>query len=327
MKIIIWGYPLHSHTHSYIHYGWNKVFKHLKFDTYWFDDTNYPEDFDYTKCLIISEGYADKNIPLDKSNIYIVHVCVDPLKYINCGARLIDMRYLSTGHQDFNYNYTVDKSKLIKISDTMYYEKLTDTSGVTKYKDNPVKVNYEAIYTCWATDLLPEEFEYDKIDCLKEKNIYYMASLGNKKEYQGFIKACKENNVNFIVNDPWRNPLSMEKVKELMQKSYMSPDIRTTGDEEKNRKGDNGTNHKLIGYIPCRVFKTISYGLLGITNSKHVKELFGDLIVYNDDEYQLFYDAEKYKNDKEYIKKQMDYVRDNHTYINRVKDLLKVLSL
>ena len=64
MKVVIWGFPLHSHTHSYIHYGWYKGFKHLGYDTYWFDDTNYPSDFDYSNCLFLTEGYADNNIPI-----------------------------------------------------------------------------------------------------------------------------------------------------------------------------------------------------------------------------------------------------------------------
>ena len=32
MKIIIWGYPLHSHTHSYIHAAFYKAFKYMNYD-------------------------------------------------------------------------------------------------------------------------------------------------------------------------------------------------------------------------------------------------------------------------------------------------------
>jgi hypothetical protein len=82
-KIIIWGFPLHTHTHSYIHAMWYKVFKEgFEKETYWFDDSNYPTDFDYNNCLFISEGYADKNIPLDRSSTYFVHVCINPGKFI-----------------------------------------------------------------------------------------------------------------------------------------------------------------------------------------------------------------------------------------------------
>ena len=39
-----------------------------------------------------------------------------------------------------------------------------------------------------------------------------------------------------------------------------------------------------------------------------------------------FYDAMKEIGNKELIKEQMRMVRDNHTYINRINDLFKVLN-
>ena len=40
-KVIIWGYPLNTHTHSFVHYGWHKGFKALGYETYWFHDQDY----------------------------------------------------------------------------------------------------------------------------------------------------------------------------------------------------------------------------------------------------------------------------------------------
>ena len=75
-KVIIWGFPLHTHTHSYIHGGWYKGFKSLGYDTYWFHDGNHPsiETFDYNNALFITEGYADGKIPIISSSIYFVHI-------------------------------------------------------------------------------------------------------------------------------------------------------------------------------------------------------------------------------------------------------------
>ena len=74
-KVIIWGFPLHSHTHSYIHGGWVKGFKRLGYKTYWFHDKKYPTDFDYNNSLFITEGYADNKIPINNTSIYFVHIC------------------------------------------------------------------------------------------------------------------------------------------------------------------------------------------------------------------------------------------------------------
>ena len=104
-KVIIWGFPLHSHTHSYIHGGWVKAFKHLGYATHWFHDNNVPSDFDFENALFITEGYAENNIPIVKSSIYFVHICIKPEKYIGKVKRLIEIRYLVDRIKDCNYNY------------------------------------------------------------------------------------------------------------------------------------------------------------------------------------------------------------------------------
>ena len=327
-KVIIWGFPLHTHTHSYIHGGWYKAFKSLGYDTHWFHDGGYPSEdvFDYCNALFITEGYADGRIPIVSSSIYFVHICINPEKYLGKVKRLIEIRYLVDSIRDCNYEYTLDKTKCIKISDASYYEKLTDNGGLRNYHENSKKMDYECIYTCWATDLLPEEIKEENIDRQRDKCIYWCGSYdrNNNPELRKFIEASESKGISFRFNNPWNNPLSYEKVQELTMKSFMSPDIRCSGDPNKVRLGETGTCHKQIGYIPCRILKAISYGLLGITNSKHVWELLDKKVVYNDDEGQLFHDAVKEINNKELIREQMKIVKERHTYINRINDLLKV---
>jgi hypothetical protein len=326
-KVIIWGYPLNSHTHSYIHYGWVKAFKHLGYETYWFHDNEYPEDFDYNNTLFITEGYADHKIPINETSIYVVHVCINPEKYYGHVKRIIDMRYNDLFINDCNYDYKLDLDKCIKISSVSYYEKLKDTSGITRYKNDPLKINYEAFYTSWATDLLPDEIDFDWVNIPKENKIFYSASISNTNmnEINNFKTECLKNNIEFITNNPWNRSFDFETNRKLTQISYLAPDIRGSGMRDNGK--DNGCNHKLIGYIPCRVFKNISYGQLGGTNSKRVYDLFEGNIIYDDDESKLFYKMKEKMNDKNYIVNQMKYVSENHTFINRINDLLKVIAL
>jgi hypothetical protein len=328
-KVIIWGYPLYSHTHSYIHFGWVKAFKKLGYETYWFDDNNFPTDFDYADCLFLTEGYADTEIPIRSTSIYLVHIAINPEKYIGKVKRFIDIRYLVDHIRDCNYDYVLEKSKCTKISDCTYYEKLHDNSGLEKYHNNPIKMEYECIYTCWATDLLPEEIVEENIYFPKDKKIYWFGSANpmNTKEIALFYEECIKNGIEFMTNDPWINPLPFEKVQEYTMRSFMSPDFRSSGDPYKIAKGETGTCHKQIGYIACRLLKSISYGHLGITNSKHAYELLEKKVVYNSDEKQLFYDAIHQLNHVELIKEQMKIVREKHTYLNRVQDILKVLDM
>ena len=203
-KVIIWGFPLYSHTHSYIHGGWVKGFKHLGYETHWFHDNEFPneKDFDYNNTLFITEGYAENNIPINSSSIYFVHICIKPEKYLNKVKRLIEIRYLVDNIKDCNYNYVLDKSKCIEISKSTYYEKLYDNGGLVKYHDTPIQMNYECIYTCWATDLLPEEIKEENIEICNNlrtnensntNNIYWCGSytIHNNSDLYKFVKAAE----------------------------------------------------------------------------------------------------------------------------------------
>ena len=106
----------------------------------------------------------------------------------------------------------------------------------------------------------------------------------------------------------------------------MSPDFRSSGDSRKVAIGETGTCHKSIGYIACRLLKSISYGHLGITNSRHAYELLDKKVVYNDNEQQLFYDARAQLQNYELIKQQMKIVREKHTFLNRIQDLLHIVN-
>src|SRR5438067_1726131 len=73
-KVIIWGYKLHSHTHSYIHYGYDKAFRHLGFETYWLDDSDKTDHIDFAGSLFFTMGAdANRNMPLRDDCYYILH--------------------------------------------------------------------------------------------------------------------------------------------------------------------------------------------------------------------------------------------------------------
>ena len=329
-KVIIWGYPLDSHTHSYVHYCWNKTFRALGYDTYWFHDNNYPSinDFDYTNVIFITEGKCDNNIPLFESNMYIVHACINPYKYINFGARLVDLRYHVKYLHDSTYDYNLDErinnNIVQKISENSltYYESNASPNELNKnYNKGNIKP-YEAIYMFWATDLLPEEIVYED-RFIEPKNPYEMTFVGsigsgNQNEINRYFTGCQQNNI--IINriDPWQHPVSFKEAQDLVRKSIVAPDIRGAGDPQ--------SNHKEIGYIACRLFKNISYGKVGVTNSKRVKEIFGTNVLYHENETEIVNIClQNYKN-YDYILKQMKWVCENHTYVNRVNDLLELIS-
>lgn len=327
-KVVIWGYPLHTHTHSYIHASWVKVFKHLGYETHWFHDDNFPKDFDFRNTMFITEGYADKHVPVNDSSIYFVHIAIDPTKYLSKGARLIDIRFNVDYINDLNYSYSVNRNELQKIDECAYFLANADDSVLADSFRRGIS-GYEALYLSWATDLLPHEINLDSRYHPRERSFYFIGTIGenNASQLGRLNEFLTGVSIPFYHVDPWSRPLSFEDTMALTKKSYIAPDIRGCLIRKNvNGKPDTGVDHKNTGYIPCRVFKNISYGQLGATNSLAVKKLFGDLIVYSHDERELGEMCERHSKDYDFIEKQMQHVRDSHTFINRANSLLQIAS-
>ena len=172
------------------------------------------------------------------------------------------------------------------------------------------------LYMCWATDLLPDEInpEIRKPNSNKVSWVGTMGTgtFGNMTELSGFIHACSENNITF----EHANNLSMEDNRRVIAESYMAPTIVGTWQKQKS-------------YIPCRIFKNISYGMFGMTNSERVYELFDKKIIYSPNEYELF-DLMRKKMDSPTFEseliEQIKFVKEKHTYINRINTILSCID-
>lgn len=317
-KVVIWGHPLYSHTHSYVHEAYYRAFKHLGYDVYWFHDDNYPLDFDFANCLFIGEGFADKKIPINSTSCYLIMYCPSPVKYQGAG-RYVDVRMTAVNFKDHIQEYSLDKNTASKIGPACYF--VPKTSEKIKVKNDYVdyEINdFDKVYISWATNLLPHEINYDDMHIPREPNIYFCGTLSSSGEGENlsnwipFIQEVKKSGYGFISNDPWQNPLSNDEVVRRMRESLLGVDIRSN-------------LHIKQGLLTCRVFKNISYGHLGVTNSEEIcNELEGNC-VYNLDTSQLFYDAMSQRENASMIMNGMKLVKENHTYINRITSLLSIL--
>jgi len=294
-KVVIWGHKLHSHTHSYVHNGFYNAFHYLGYPTYWFDDQDALSGFDFAHTLFITEGQVDKNIPIRDDCEYMLHNCTDA-KY-----RSLPKKNTLTFQVFTDSIFSVPH--LTKVDHCIYY----DLIG-------------RCIYMPWATDLLPYE-----IDAVKQtlpfsnslKEAYWVGTVGdglfgNIHQLKPFMNACEENGIRFVV----KHHLSLPEHIAAIRSSFIAPAIVGKWQLEQ-------------GYIPCRIFKNISYGKMGVTNSRHVYELFDKKIVYNPDTYQLFFDAREKMQTMtlDELFELMDLVKTKHTYINRVQVLLDFLHL
>ena len=83
-----------------------------------------------------------------------------PERYLGRVGRLVDLRYLVDEIKDCNYDYALNKARCTRISPVTYHEWLPGAgSGLSRphVSLRESAVPYEALYMCWATDLLPGE--------------------------------------------------------------------------------------------------------------------------------------------------------------------------
>ncbi len=290
-QIILWGHKLHSHTHSYIHFGFKKGFEYLGYKTYWFDNNDDISNFDFSNSLFITEGQVDKNIPIRDDSYYVLHN-VNFDKYKNLPkANVITIQV---------YTNAVHQHKAIPLNDKKCF-----------YLD-------QCIFMPWATDLLPHEInknielvDNNQIICDNEINF-----VGMPVEPWDKVKEfCKNHNIKYNnVGGFSLNNVSSEDNMKLIQKSIIAPAVQCKWQTEN-------------GYIPCRIFKNISYGKMGITNNAIVYELFDKKICYSTDINELMemgieFEKKSISEKKNILIPLMKDIRDNHTYINRINLIL-----
>lgn len=288
-KYIVWGCPLHQHTNSYVYAAFYKALKAMGFDAYWINDQSDVSGFDFANSMFITEGQHSNNIPLRDDCKYVLHNCCH------------------------------DKWKTLKPENKLGLQVYTDDV----YKWNTEKVD-EGVYLMrqgrglfqpWATDLLPDEINLSWADLPRKREIHWVGTIcggefGNINEIERFRQAAATKGISFHHHGP--GSTSFEDNKRLIQESFVAPAIHGTWQAQK-------------GYIACRVFKNISYGQLGVTNSKAAYDLLHQKMVYSPDTATLFHEAVRQMENKEMILAAMQIVKEKHTYVNRIKSILSVI--
>ena len=304
-QVVIWGHKLHTHTHSYIHNGFYVAFKHLNFKTLWLDDEDDVSLIDFTNSMFITEHYVNKRIPCRIDCLYVSHY-VDPTDYV--GVPKENIIILKMSERDF---YEGDKDN----NNPTYKYELLNYGQKFEYYAN---INgYNCLYIYWATDLLPFQID-ENIRSLNEVKcqqcINFVGSMSRVWQACRIIAinaGIEFNNYGATFNKQSPNNISILKNAELIKTSIISPALQDIGQI---------TNK----YIPCRIFKNISYGKMGMTNNPFVQELFDNKLLYDSNIMNLLNKGiqfEKQENKNEILTELMEIVKNNHTYLNRINTI------
>lgn len=329
-KILVWGMKDSYQTHSHIHEGIFRAAKHMRPDSLWLDDEGGDQtNLDWDNTLVITEHGPAKNprLPIRDDVFYVVHGMNDDAA---CRERFQNVKNRLSWNVFHDYSHSYGTQGNI-VEGRSIGVPLTDVIWLGE--DTPLYPNENHMDFRWATDLLPHEIEANKPSQLLgqgSKVIWYVGTQWwvNQTELNHFKRACDEAGIEFKPTGAGQQPTgsrhpiwgrrvaTIEENVRLVRESMMGPAI-------------SGTHHLTEGYVPCRIFKNISYGHYGVTNNLRANQVLEGRCIFNPDPYKLFYDARDRLKSMPVAELHalMDLVKNKHTYINRINMILKAAAI
>lgn len=290
-KIVIWGYPYGKHTHSWIHFGFHRAFEYLWYEVSWVENKIENLPLKTQKTIFITANGDDSLLIENQANNWIIF----DHSYIQ---KQTD-RLIPFGVQAFSF---------------ASYAPVT-TDEYRHYLEIP------KIF--WWTDLLPHEIIFQPYHYNNTKDVRFIGSwwFDNWQALESARIWCFKNGKSW--EQMWKHIflrykkfIPEDQITRLSQEAYLTLSIQWKPQCD-------------TGYIPCRLFKNISYSVLWLSNNLFAANLFDDdEIIIDKDIATLLDKAEKVVKDKkvdDYTRKALEKVKNEHTYINRIQELFSYL--
>ncbi|MEI6042258.1 MAG: hypothetical protein WCQ00_01695 [bacterium] len=298
-RIVIWGLRKKYHTHRHIHQAFYKNAKKLSYETIWVEDEKESQKYIQPGDLIITADpvgrmvpekfkIEDYNLPIREDIFYCLHNLKEIFTKQLKRENFINLAVYSKGAEESD----------IKIDTARYFDSKTRT-----------------LYQPWGTDLLAEEFMKPVFN--KNKFVFWVGSIWNNKLDQGNLREIDE-----LKRTLKANKISFIKVRFipdlfnrfLVRVSRIAPAIA-------------GKYQVDTDYLPCRMFKNISYGQLGITNVKKFMDILGDSYVQGETIAELIQNSLELSKESYFaiIRKQQEIVK-KYTYKESIENIIKFLN-
>ncbi len=286
-KIVIWGLKNELHTHRYIHKSFFETLQKLKIPSVWLDDTVENNKLINKSDLVFAMNHAVANIIYRHDVFYCLH---------NVANRPNNGSYLNL--QVFN-NDAFKITNLEELEASTFFHREDRT-----------------LYQSWGTDLLPGEFLEPVFNSASEK-VYWVGSIWDTEHKHGnaeiieVLKAIlRKHDLEFI----HKENVSLSDNIQYMRESRIAPAI-------------GGGYQVKVDYLPCRFYKNISYGCLGISNIEYFNRY--NFMLKNATNISalvgqsLTLDKETYLS---CVREQQRYVELNHTYVSKLIMIFESLN-
>ena len=300
-RIVIWGLKKKWHTHRFIHKAFYENGKKLGYNMLWLEDTKENSNYIKSGDLIITADpvgkmvpekfkLEDYNLPVRDDIFYCLHNVKDIFKDMLNPKNYINLQV---------YNDIVLKiDNIEKLGPVTFFDKETKT-----------------LYQPWGTDLLPEEFKKPVFN--KNRFVFWIGSVWNDTLNRGNVNEIDELKKILI-----KHKLFFIKLRFIpdflniffIRLSRIAPAIA-------------GKFQVDVNYLPCRMFKNISYGQLGITNVRKFKDILGDSFIEGNNITEIIKNS-LLLSKKEYmakVKAQQEIIK-NYTYKNSLENIIKAFN-
>jgi ADP-heptose:LPS heptosyltransferase len=289
-KVVVWGLKTGGHTHAHIHRHFFNTLRRLDANVVLVDDLLENNDTIESNDLVISVDVASRHLPIRQGAYYCLHNCADDI------------------HQ------RIDPSKSIRLRT---YTRSAEQAGEKWDQVTFFDGKTRTLFQPWATDLLAGEFE-EPILKSPSNIVFWVGSIWNDRLNRGNVNEIRilkdvleKRDMRFVHLQGISDLLNVRYVRH----SLIAPAIAGGWQVEND-------------YLPCRMWKNISYGQLGVSNVRKFDEVFNGCAVAGRSIEEIIDNTLSlpFSRYRDMIYEQQEVVKNHHTYVNRLLNIVRAFE-
>lgn len=290
-KTIVWG--LHSpilNSFRHIYGGYYSTLEKLQVPAIWVDDEIENNKLVNKGDLVIVANLSATNLRPKKGVYYCTHNFDDQMSEGMEESKHLRLQVYTNPAKEVGH----------KVEDGRYFSKKDRT-----------------LFQPWGTNVFPTDFMKPVFN-RGSHLVYWIGSIWDNELHQGNLEEIKELKTALLKKLIFlRNPkfVSDEIGINLIRKSRIAPAVGGKWQVDNN-------------YMPCRMFKNISYGQLGMSNVPILNEMYHGAGVFDSDIKALVKKGLSL-NEKEWtsiLKSQQEITKHSFTYVNSLLNIAKAFS-
>ena len=299
-KVVIWGLRRQWHSHRFIHQGFFETFKCLGTPVVW---TDFASD----------AGIIEAGDFVITSNIHPRGTRGNPLAPLKEGAYYCFHGFAHSGYDgnDRQPHHEIDRKYALNLE--VFLNKAaaaSDQWDTVTYFDRPSKTLHQP----WGTNVLEERFHAPVVS--RSPFSFWVGAIWNNTLNQGNLaeiaelrSALRQRSLRFVHLKFIPDCASIAAIRA----SRVAPAIAGRWQVENN-------------YLPCRMFKNISYGQLGISNVPKFAELFRECTIPGKSVSELLDNALTLpKRDVIELVEAQQKVTAQHTYVHKIRNIFRAM--